>query len=1456
MKYWKRFAFFERSNLTLPPSVLNDVLPPHLFPNDGTSTSASSGSGTGSGSSARNSNQSSQNARASTRSSARTGTGTDNPNSDTEQGSQLQLQGDKISLVIVNGAGVPIASIKESSDPSLGVNGMIHTLSACSTYGYVHPTNLQQNQNDDTNTNMNTIKDGVPAGGAKTNANTNANANMSSGEKETDANKTNSEYNHNSTSTKEAFQFSSTGQTLSIPQSAQKSGNVNGSLVLAFLSSKAAHYVHCLDLTVRCNPLHKSSTEANINANLNAGAGANANANLNVGAGMNMNHSAALQKNKSAGKKEEELDGWRGFFQPFAYDYKPSTTASASMPGAGAGTGDSSGDDSSESNRFTQYSTAKIKAIAVCSDHDSEVITLGRNIYVACITEDPQSVGITVHRNPHLYLNNIDCLEKRNRAGTNKYSNISVVGETSQSQSQSQTATLPNITPKIECFQPMSKFDQKYRGKPICVDIQLGIVAVGTDSGMVILYQFITNGMNSGSSNSAIGGCNGTNKLAVLMEIHPPHASSTTESTGAGAGATNAAAPSARERRAGNSNPSHNGNSSSKNSAQSSVRYAVSAVKIITERIHDTTTLSKKTNNAKKQVKVFVTYHRHSGDLNLNVPQNVVKSNQNQLTARVSKSNSQSGSGGGVCCYDLGAITLGASFASTPNSTNSQLAPHARYDLDGRGVATSCLCDVVVSRQDRDGVEAGLGSNVNASTTLDTGMESSPIQNQDGIAGSAKFMVARSDGLYTYSSTDKISVSPIDGSKIAMCQVPPPPVSRRQYNSHEFISRNASRQQESNLDNNESKTNSDDDERLSNLRTSESGASYVLIATTDLKSGRDAVDIYDASNKLVAFHLLLSPGHRALGAVGITTTPRSVLDGNKRGGLSSGVIFTSGGSIVTLTEKVTSDKVSLLVQKNLYAAAISMAFADPNYQSADITSLFRKHAEHLYRKGDFAASMDQYIYSIGSLEPSHVIFRFLDAPKIPLLTKYLEELRSLNIATSVHCELLRTCYLKLNDVSKAEKISATLSKSMSSTSCNSIISSLLHNPLEALATICSFDAPQVVEALKTHGATLAKALPKEVAGIVIMLCDGVYMPTSVNGIGSPSIKRDILKESLNSSDRPSTCEMYPVHLFSPAFLENPKLLRVILAHCGKNKRGLDSSLKRMLLELTLEEWNAAKKASDLDREDVRRREAIAMLSDPRASVELGDYEALVVVQQQNFSDGMIMLYEKLQLAPMLMEKYAEDGSYKARRQMLAMCRSDPELLADVLGHFVSMASKMFGTDDDEQSINSESDVGELLDDIKEALSMARSQSVLPPVRVARILAGDGIGQFSEEHNEAEKIEGSLPLSVALDYISVTMDEQSQEIDRLKSNIEEYNTMCNEMESEINELTAMEKNSKAIDYPHGINIDDMYSKLMDSVPENAGEKKSELASEEFWRQMEHSSDRFETLARFFAKDILE
>lgn len=46
------------------------------------------------------------------------------------------------------------------------------------------------------------------------------------------------------------------------------------------------------------------------------------------------------------------------------------------------------------------------------------------------------------------------------------------------------------------------------------------------------------------------------------------------------------------------------------------------------------------------------------------------------------------------------------------------------------------------------------------------------------------------------------------------------------------------------------------------------------------------------------------------------------------------------------------------------------------------------------------------------------------------------------------------------------------------------------------------------------------------------------------------------------------------------------------------------------------------------------------------------------------------------MGPMLLSRYAKDGSEKARRQMLAMCQSDPEVLADVLGQFVAMIAEL------------------------------------------------------------------------------------------------------------------------------------------------------------------------------------
>lgn len=435
-----------------------------------------------------------------------------------------------------------------------------------------------------------------------------------------------------------------------------------------------------------------------------------------------------------------------------------------------------------------------------------------------------------------------------------------------------------------------------------------------------------------------------------------------------------------------------------------------------------------------------------------------------------------SSSSGGVCCYELGGLRIPGTPVQQPPAGLLAKAPvvSARFDLDGRDIGTTCLCDGVrlppvtsMARMMNDSGES----------TRTSDMKLLP-----------QYAVARNDGLHFYSPEEKAGICPIDGNKIAICILPSPPVVylRRPV-------RPAGLKDDGAFGGGAALLSA---ERNHNGLVNGAGASYALVAATDPKSARDSIDVYDTTNKLVGFHVLLSPGHRALRAVGVFSSPAVGFGKLIRGGRSSAIVLTSGGSIVSLTEKVTPDMVDLLIQKNLFSAAISMAYSDPQfYSSDDIIALYRRYAEHLYRTGDFAAAMDQYILTIGSLESSHVIFRFLDSPKISLAVKYLEALRVAGLASSVHNELLKTCYLKLGDVDAASRIILASSALCDAPALNPdgtevatvpISRNLLacaDNPAEMLAAICSLNPPEAVKALVAHGVLIARSLPRETAGV-------------------------------------------------------------------------------------------------------------------------------------------------------------------------------------------------------------------------------------------------------------------------------------------------------------------------------------------------------------------------------------
>lgn len=88
------------------------------------------------------------------------------------------------------------------------------------------------------------------------------------------------------------------------------------------------------------------------------------------------------------------------------------------------------------------------------------------------------------------------------------------------------------------------------------------------------------------------------------------------------------------------------------------------------------------------------------------------------------------------------------------------------------------------------------------------------------------------------------------------------------------------------------------------------------------------------------------------------------------------------------------------------------------YDIEGLMEIFKLYGDHLYAKGNHSGAMEQYLKTIGRLEPSYVIKKFLDAQRIHQLTAYLQELHKQGLASEDHTTLLLNCYTKLRDTDR------------------------------------------------------------------------------------------------------------------------------------------------------------------------------------------------------------------------------------------------------------------------------------------------------------------------------------------------------------------------------------------------------------------------------------------------------
>jgi hypothetical protein len=143
--------------------------------------------------------------------------------------------------------------------------------------------------------------------------------------------------------------------------------------------------------------------------------------------------------------------------------------------------------------------------------------------------------------------------------------------------------------------------------------------------------------------------------------------------------------------------------------------------------------------------------------------------------------------------------------------------------------------------------------------------------------------------------------------------------------------------------------------------------------------------VFDLENKFVAYTGTFTHGVRAV----FSAWGNIFILGND-GNVSDIFAYdyskpiSSACQLSCLKEKPTSEKLDMLYRKSLYLLALNLAKTQKLDQSS-VVDIYRQYGDHLYAKGDYDGAMQQYVQTIGHLQPSYVIRKVCGTCDIPLI---------------------------------------------------------------------------------------------------------------------------------------------------------------------------------------------------------------------------------------------------------------------------------------------------------------------------------------------------------------------------------------------------------------------------------------------------------------------------------------
>lgn len=661
---------------------------------------------------------------------------------------------------------------------------------------------------------------------------------------------------------------------------------------------------------------------------------------------------------------------------------------------------------------------------------------------------------------------------------------------------------------------------------------------------------------------------------------------------------------------------------------------------------------------------------------------------------------------------------------------------------------------------------------------------------------------------------------------------------------------------------------------------------YLLCVIADQRTGIHTFNIYDLKNRLIAHSITVKEVSHMLCEWGNI------------------ILIMTDKSVLCIGEKDMESKLDMLFKKNLYIVAINIVQSQ-QADAAAIAEVLRKYGDHLYGKQDYDEAMAQYIRTIGHLEPSYVIQKFLDAQRIYNLTNYLEKLHEKGLASKDHTTLLLNCYTKLKDVDKLnlfiksddgvgeikfdvetairvcraanyhEHAMYVAKRAGRHELYLKILLEDLGRYEEALQYINSLEPSQAGVTIKEYGKILIEHKPAETINILMRLCteelakrsisDGAYismLPSPVDFINifihyPQSLMEFLEKYTSKVKDSPAQVEIHNtlLELYLSHDLDFPS---ISLSSSGESGDfGAERQSKSTAISKGKSNGQGIKDQNDFEEKDhhERRQKGVNLLKNawpPEQDQPLYDIDlAIILCEMNSFREGMLYLYEKMKLYKEVIACYMQAQDHEG---LIACCKrlgdsgkgGDASLWADLLKYF-----------------------GELGEDcskeVKEVLTYIERDDILSPILVLQTLSRNPC----------------LNLSVIKDYIARKLEHESKLIEEDRQAIEKYQDETSAMRREIQDLRTNARIFQlskctactfTLDLPavhfmcmhsfHQRCLGDNEKECPECAPEYRAvfEMKRSLEHDsknhdQFFQHVRNSKDGFSVIAEYFGKGII-